>query len=71
MGHVGILWLVCFVVFSGIFLLLSMLAVLLLTVEACSLISVPCSVFTVWRLWEDGHIPWWEVIHRGPFAYLK
>ena len=36
-----------------------------------SLIFMPCSIFTVWRLLEDGHIPWWEVIHRGPFAYLK
>lgn len=39
--------------------------------EGSSLIFMLCSMFTVWRLLEDGHIPWWEVIHRGPFAYLK
>lgn len=68
-GRVGILWLACFLYFqeSPRCSPRWLCCFVLLTVEACSLSSMPCSTFTVWRLLEGGHIPWWEVIHRGPF----
>ena len=73
MGLLGLM-VVLFLVFKGIFILFSIVAVssyIPTTGQEGSLFSTPSPAFTVCGLFDDGHSGWYEVIPRCSFGCIS